>query len=79
VALRDFIEPESTFEDDQTVATFRSTTWMTTVALREVRLCIECLATRSATLSAMGRGPAHEVIDAGAVIVAFEQVDPNPD
>jgi hypothetical protein len=41
-ALRDFIEPESAFED-QRVGTFGSTTWMKIVALRELRLDVEGL------------------------------------
>jgi hypothetical protein len=71
--LRDFIEPESAFEDDQTVAA----TWMQTVALRQLRLYVEDPSTRFVTLGVMGQGPAHELLNAEA-LVAFEQVDPDP-
>jgi hypothetical protein len=53
-ALRDFIEPESAGEDDETVATFGSTTGMRDVGLRELPFYIEGPNTRFVTLTVMG-------------------------
>jgi hypothetical protein len=72
-AMRDFLEPEPTFGDDQAAATFGSTKWMKNVALRELRLYIEDLNTRFTSLNAMEHGPAHELLDAETVVAAFER------
>jgi hypothetical protein len=71
--LRDFFEPEPWFEDDQTVATFGSTTGMKGGAFRAWRVYIEDLDTRFMTLNGMEQGPAHELLEADTVVVAFEQ------
>jgi hypothetical protein len=72
--MRAFVVPEPTFGDDQTVATFGSTTWMKDVALRELRLHIDHLNTRFMTLNGREQGRAHELLDADTVVVAFEQI-----
>jgi hypothetical protein len=71
--MHDFLEPEPTFGGDQTGATFGSTNGMKDVALRELRLCIEELNTRFMTPNGREQGPAHELLDAETVVVAFEQ------
>jgi hypothetical protein len=46
---------------------------MKDVALRDLRLCIEDLNLRFMTLNGTEEGPAHELLDAEAVVDAFEQ------
>jgi hypothetical protein len=71
--MRDFLEPERTFEDDQTAATFGTMKMMKDVVLQELRLYIEDLNTRFTALNAMEQGPAHELLDAEAVVAALVQ------
>jgi hypothetical protein len=60
-ALRDFIGPESAFEDDETVATFGSTTGTMNMALREPRLYAQGPNTRFVALGVMGQGSLNEI------------------
>jgi hypothetical protein len=73
-ALRDFLEPESAFGDDQTGATFGSTKWMKDIALRELRPDFEDQNTRFMTLNAMEQGPAHELLDVETVVAASSSI-----
>jgi hypothetical protein len=71
--MRDFLEPEPAFEDDQTATTFGSRRWTKWFALGELRLYNEDLSTRFTALNAMEQGPAHELLDVETVVAAFEQ------
>jgi hypothetical protein len=46
--------------------------------LRELGLYVEDPNRRFATRSVLEQGPAHELLDAEAVVVSPEQIDPNP-
>jgi hypothetical protein len=54
------------------VATFGSRRWRSVLRFA-MRLYIEDLNTRFMTLNGMEQGPAHELLDAEAVVVVFEQ------
>jgi hypothetical protein len=71
--MRDFLVPEPAFEDVERVAMFGSTTWMKTLALRELRLDFEDQNTRFMTLNGMEQGSAHQLLDVETIIAAFEQ------